>query len=99
MFSKLKQFKDLRDQAKQLQNMLAAESIKTVSDSGKIQITMNGNQEITELIIDPSYLTPEKQNDLQYELKKTFNKAVKDVQRLMAEKIKQSGNFNLPGLT
>jgi len=48
MFNKIKQIKDLRSQAKQLQNTLAAESVTT--DKAGITVIMNGNMEITSLL-------------------------------------------------
>ena len=47
MFNKLKQFKDLRSQAKQMQNALAQESI--IHENKGVKITINGNMEIIEL--------------------------------------------------
>ena len=44
MFNKLKNVKELRDQAKQMQNMLSEEKIETYSDNSGIKITMNGDQ-------------------------------------------------------
>ena len=98
MFNKLKHVKDLRDQAKQMQNMLGEEKVETTSSSGKIKITMTGNQEIENISIDQELLGPENKENLQNELKSTFNKSIKDVQKLMAEKIRQSGDINLPGM-
>ena len=40
MFSKLKQFKDLRDQSKKLQDVLAGESITVRAAGDKIVLTM-----------------------------------------------------------
>ncbi|MCK5491138.1 MAG: YbaB/EbfC family nucleoid-associated protein, partial [Candidatus Pacebacteria bacterium] len=52
MFNKLKQFKDLRSQAKTMQDALSGESV-TIEKKG-IKIVMNGNMEITELNIPES---------------------------------------------
>lgn len=90
MFNKLKQVKDLRDQAKQMQNALAGESI-TVEKSG-IKIVMNGNMEITSISINED-LSKESLEGLLADL---FNDAIKKTQRLMAQKMQQMGGF--PGL-
>jgi hypothetical protein len=97
MFSKLKQFKDLRDQAKQMQNVLAQESAEGSADWGKVKVKINGNQEILSVEIDPELLSADKKEKLESAIKEATNDAIKKVQRIMAEKMRQSG-FNLPGM-
>ncbi len=90
MFNKLKQLKDLRDQAKTMQAMLAQESV-TVERSG-ITIIMNGNLEVTSITIKED-LDKEK---IAREMKEAINDAIKKIQRIMATKMQQMGGF--PGL-
>ena len=47
MFNKLKALKDLRSQAKTMQNALAGETITV--EKGGVKLVMNGNMEVTEL--------------------------------------------------
>lgn len=49
MFSKLKQIKDMRDQAKQMKEML--DKIVIVGQSGDIMVSMNGSHEILSIDI------------------------------------------------
>ncbi|MFA4941263.1 MAG: YbaB/EbfC family nucleoid-associated protein [Patescibacteria group bacterium] len=90
MFAKLKYLKDLRSQAKVMQNALAQESI-TVEKNG-VKIVMNGNMEITSLSINEEL----SKNSLEGILTDCFNDAVKKTQRLMAQKMQEMGG--LPGL-
>lgn len=90
MFNKLKHYKDLRDQAKKMQNALANETV-TVEKSG-VKITMNGNMEITSVAIEES-LSKDK---IESGTKDAVNEAVKKTQRLMAQKMQEMGG--LPGL-
>lgn len=100
MFNKLKQFKDLRDTAKQMQSMLAEESVTVDELNNKIVLTMNGNMEVTGLAIDDELLTPNNKEKLQKGLKDAYNKAVKKIQQIMAMKMKEMGGFpNIPGLS
>lgn len=90
MFSKLKQLKDLRSQAKTMQNALAEEKVEV--EKNGIKLSMNGNMEVTSLIIT---------NDLSKEeiartSKDLFNDAIKKTQRIMAKKMQEMGGF--PGL-
>ena len=90
MFSKLKQIKDLRDQAKKMQTVLGAETI-TVEKNGVV-VKMNGNMEVTDLTIN-SELAKE---SLESTLKNAINDATKHTQKLMAKKMQEMGGF--PGL-
>ena len=90
MFNKLKQVKDLRSQAKTMQNALADEIITL--EKNKVIIKMNGNMEIKEININ-SDLNKE---NLEKTLKNLFNDAIKKTQRVMAKKMQEMGGF--PGL-
>ena len=64
MFQKLKQFKDLRDQAKHLQSELEKEVTTVNAASNQIVLTMNGNLKIIGLAIDDALLSPGQKNKL-----------------------------------
>ncbi len=96
MFSKLKQFKDLRDQAKKIQDTLKDVSVEGSAAWGKIKVAMNGNQEVTSVSIDPELLADKAK--LETAVKEAYNDTVKKAQRAMAEQMRKSGNLNLPGL-
>lgn len=87
MFNKLKQYQDLKNQAKMLQNMMSQQSI-TVERSD-VKLTINGNFEITNLSIDGD-LSKEK---LEQALKECFNDATKKIQRVVAEKMQSIGGL------
>jgi nucleoid-associated protein EbfC len=99
MFNKLKQVKDLRDKAKQMQAMLAEEKVEGSAAWGKVKIQMNGNQQVLGVEINPELLKETEQVKLQSALAEAFNDATKKAQRRMVEKMKASGDLNLPGLT
>jgi DNA-binding protein YbaB len=81
MFGKLKDLNNLRQQAGQMQAMLAGEQVE--AENHGIKVVMNGNQEVLEVTIN-SELGKEEQEKY---LRETFNEAVKKVQRLMATKM------------
>ena len=91
MFNKLKQFKDLRSQAKTMQSALAQESV--TEEKNGVKLTLNGNMEIIELILNPE-LNADSQASA---VKSCFNDAIKKTQRLMAKKLQDMGGF--PGLS
>lgn len=95
MFNKLKQFKDLRDQAKQIQDSLSQESAEGSAEWGKIKVTINGNQEVLNVEIHPDILNDKEK--IENGIKEATNDAIKKVQRIMADKMKSSG-LDLPGM-
>ncbi|HLD31869.1 MAG TPA: YbaB/EbfC family nucleoid-associated protein [Patescibacteria group bacterium] len=99
MFNKLKQFKDLRSQAKTLQSQLAEESTTVDSTGGKISLTMDGNLKIRHLEIAEELLSPTQKERLTSGLISAHEEALKKMQRIMATKIKDMGGLpNIPGI-
>jgi len=97
MFNKLKQFKDLKDQAGQLKNALAQETATGEAEWGKVKVTIDGNQEVLNVEIDPELLNSDNKEKLESAIKEATNDAIKKVQKIMANKMRESG-FNLPGM-
>ena len=99
MFNKLKQFKDLRDQAKNWQNTMGQESAEGVAAFGKVKITLNGNLETTSVEIAEEMVATDKKDKLQTAIKEAHNEALKKIQRLMAVKMKEMGGLpQIPGM-
>lgn len=99
MFSKLRQFKDLRSQSKKLQGLLEGVSTTENSAGGKVVLTMDGSLQITGLAIDNEMLAADKKTKLEDAIKEAHNSALKKMQKTIATKMQQSGDFNLPGLS
>jgi len=91
MFEKLKQIKDLRSQAKQMQNVLGQEVV-TVDKDG-ITLTMNGNQEVLSLKLNPE-IDHEKTAKILINL---FNDAFKEIQKKIAAKMRD-GSIQMPNI-
>lgn len=90
MFSKLKQFKDLRSQAKTMQNALAQETI--TEEKNGVKVVLNGNMEIMSLSLNES-LSKSSQEEA---VKNCVNEGIKRAQRLMAKKLQDMGG--IPGM-
>ncbi|MBD3359546.1 MAG: YbaB/EbfC family nucleoid-associated protein [Candidatus Buchananbacteria bacterium] len=97
MFNKLKQFKDLKNQANQLKETLAQETAEGSTDWGKVKVKIDGNQEILNVEIDPELLTSDNKEKLEQDIKEATNDAIKKVQKIMADTMQQSG-LNFPGM-
>ncbi len=90
MFSKLKHLKDLRSQAKTMQDVLSGEII-TIDNKG-VKIEMNGNMEIININITDNIA----KESLETIIKDNINDATKKTQKIMAQKMQEMGGF--PGL-
>jgi len=93
MFNKLKQVKDLRSKAKELQSKLGEESVEGSAGFGKVKVKMNGNHEITSVTIDES--TTGDRAKLEESVKDAVNDASKKLQRVLATKMKDLGGMDL----
>ncbi|PIR93998.1 nucleoid-associated protein, YbaB/EbfC family [Candidatus Falkowbacteria bacterium CG10_big_fil_rev_8_21_14_0_10_39_11] len=96
MFNKLKNIKDLRSQAKQMQAQFADITAEADAAWGKVKVKVNGNQQMVSVNIDPEMLTDKEK--LQDAIIEASNSAMKKVQKEAAIAMQKSGNFNLPGL-
>ncbi|MFA5359058.1 MAG: YbaB/EbfC family nucleoid-associated protein [Patescibacteria group bacterium] len=92
MFNKIKHLKDLRNQAKTLENALEQKTITV--ERGGISLTMDGNQAIREIKINPE-LTP---GQIENIIPPLFKEANDRVRRLMAETMQSMGGLNFPGM-
>lgn len=98
MLSKLKQFKDLRSQAKQMQNALSQETAHGSGASGKVNVVMDGTQKILSLDIDASLITVDQKKKIEQGVIDAIAGATKGLQKLMAKKL-QSGEMTMPDLS
>ncbi len=93
MFTKLKQFQDLKHRAKQIQNTLGQESVEGSAGWGKVKITMDGNQHIQRVQIAPDAIAD--RTKLEELIRDAGNDAIGKVQKVMASKLKQMGGMDL----
>lgn len=93
MFSKLKQFKDLKDRAKQIQDALSQETAEGTSGWGKVKVVINGNQQVLSVTIDEGSMGDRAK--LQDLIKEATNDAIGKIQKVMATKLKDIGGLDL----
>ena len=92
MFNKLKQFKDVRQQAKTLQNALSQEKITLERDG--ITVEVDGNQKITSMTIAEN----KSASQIQTAMPGVINDANDKVKKIMARKVQEMGGLpNFPG--
>lgn len=93
MFSKLKQFKDIRDKAKTIQAALADEKAQGSAAWGKLLITIDGNQHVTDVSIDNSLMNDKAK--LENYIKEAINDGMTKIQKTMATKLRDIGGLDL----
>lgn len=96
MFSKLKQFKNLREQGKKYQNAMSGESVTARAAGDSVVLTMDGNLGLTGLAIAPEMLAPDKKTKLENAIKEAHADALKKIQRIIAGKMQEMGG--IPGI-
>jgi DNA-binding protein YbaB len=87
VFSKLKQIKDLRSQAKQLQGALGNE-LSTAEQDG-VSITVNGQFELTNVTIEHDL----SRDQMSKAVAKAGTEAIKKMQKIVAQKIQAMGGL------
>lgn len=93
MLDKLKNLNQLRSQAKRMKQELGQELMTGSAEEGKIQITMDGNQDIKEVRIEPELFDPEHKDKVEAGVKEALSQCHTQIQMLMARKIQNGGLF------
>lgn len=98
MFSKLKQFKDLRQQAKQMQSQLSQESFTGEALSGRLKMTMDGTQKVLAVSVDPGLLNPDKQKTMEDGIKDLVENTLHQMQKSLSKKMR-AGELKMPDMS
>lgn len=97
MFDKMKQLMEMKKQADQIKKDLDREIVES-SDVRGITITINGSQKFESIEIDEALINPDNKNNLQKDLLRSVNAAVKASQARAAEKMKGLMPGGFPGM-
>ncbi|MCM8756919.1 MAG: YbaB/EbfC family nucleoid-associated protein [Candidatus Omnitrophica bacterium] len=84
----LKQLGQLKQQAAQFQKMLTEKVVEVSSPGGEVTIKVNGKMELLKVEFNPEVLSPEKKAFLESIFLRTWAKAQKEVERLVASELK-----------
>jgi DNA-binding YbaB/EbfC family protein len=93
IFDNLKQLSQLRQQASQFQKLLASKVVEVVSRNNEMKLKINGKMEILNIEIDEKILKPENKNYIEKLIKKTFEEAQKEIEKIVAQEIKSTMGF------
>lgn len=99
MFERAKKLYELQKQAKDLRKQLQAHSYTAESTSGSVKVTVNGEQELTQVTIDLSEKYREKPDLLSRDVLEVINKALDKSKKGSAELMRgMMGGIGLPGM-
>lgn len=99
VFDKFKQLRDLKSKASEVKGELS--SVTATEEYKGWSFTMNGNQELINVKIDPDSLDPNETGRVEDIVKTGINKTIKATQKKAAKHMMNSGGLegmNLPGM-
>lgn len=97
MFGKMKELYDFQKKAREIQKQLRGEIIE--KEVGAVKVTINGEQKIQSVEIDPEMIDLEKISELEGDVKSAVEQAIGESQKIAADKMKDiTGGMGIPGL-
>ncbi len=94
----MKQAQKMQKQMEETQKALADKVLETTSGGGAVKVTITGNKEIKEIILDKDVVDPDDVEMLQDSLVAAVNEAIRQVEEMnQSEMAKLTGGLGLPG--
>ena len=97
MFDQMRGLMEMKKKAEELKRELDSVNIE-VGEVRWIKIVISGSQNFQSVEISPELLNPENQKQLENDLRRAFNSAIKKSQNLAAQKMQAMTGLNIPGL-
>ncbi len=95
----MKQAQQMQRKMEEIKKELAQKEIKVSSGGGMIEITINGQQEINEIKIEPDVIDVNEKEMLEDLILAAVNEALRQSKELAAQEMsKLTGGANIPGL-
>jgi nucleoid-associated protein EbfC len=95
----LKQAQEMQARIAKIQEELAQKSVTGSAGGGMVQVTVNGQLNLTAIKVDPSVVNPEEREMLEDLLLAAVNDGMRKAREMIsAEMSKATGGFKIPGL-
>jgi DNA-binding YbaB/EbfC family protein len=95
----MKQAQKMQRQMAEMQEELASRVLEVSSGGGAVKVTINGEKQITALVISPDVVDPDDVEMLQDLVMTAVNEAVRQIDEAANSQMsKITGGINLPGL-
>ena len=99
MGNMMKQAQKLQAKMIKLQDELAERTVTASAGGGMIEVTANGRQQVTAIVIDPEVVDPDDVDMLQDLVMAAVNDALNKSQEMVSQEMgKLAPGMNLPGL-
>ena len=99
MQKQLRQLQQMQAEMEQTQAELAEKELTATAGGGAVEVTINGNKEITKLIIDKDVVDPDDVETLEDLILSAVNEAMRQADEAAAGTMgKITGGMNIPGL-
>ncbi len=95
--NKLKQVWEMRKTAKKMQSAMGEILITGKAAHGQVKMSVDGNQKVTNVAIDPAMMVPDNRERLQNAIVDAHENAQKQLRDIMAAKLR-SGELKLDDL-
>ena len=95
----LKQAQKMQKQMAEMQEDLASKTLEVSAGGGAIKVTINGEKQITNLVISPDVVDPDDVEMLQDLVISAVNEAIRQMDEAASSQMaKITGGMNLPGM-
>ena len=95
----IKQAQMMQEEMNRVQSELEEKVVEATAGGGKVQVSMNGPKEITELKIAPEIVDPDDVEMLEDLVTVAVNDAIRQIETMMEEGMSSiTGGLNIPGL-
>lgn len=95
----MKQAKEMQKKMETIRAQLANREVKVASGGGMVEITINGEQEIKEIHINPDIIDPEDKEMLEDLVLAAVNEGIRQSKEMVSGEMKKlTGGVNIPGL-
>jgi len=95
----MKQAQKMQKQMAEMQEDLVNKTLEVSAGGGAIKVTINGEKQITDLVISPDVVDPDDVEMLQDLVISAVNEAIRQIEEsTSAQMSKITGGMNMPGL-
>lgn len=99
MQKQIKQMQAMQREMEEAQAGLGEKEVTTTAGGGAVEVTVNGNKEVTSLKIDKDVIDPEDAEMLQDLIIAAVNEAMRQIDDIVEDEMgKITGGLNVPGL-
>jgi len=96
----MKKAQQMQSKMSEVQDELSNKTVDASAGGGVVTVTVNGDQEVVDIDIEPDAMDPEDPEMLEDLILAATNEAMRKIQDLISEEMnKVTGGMNIPGMT